>query len=470
MTAAEQPPLFFPAATEAEATARILALTGVKSRTRGEKRALVALRDALGLDLDMTKTGSAFGRAIAEARQVEWDAPKYTKRTQVTLEGLNALLEGAGHAFAAGAAQRVAESIPTTLTGPGWAKFVPARNKLEAVTRIASLTNSPAEWLGPGGKEHKSALTNLADRLLPGVPLDTSSKHRLGASLAHALGVPWSKDDYESTGQTLTLDGLNAILAGAERKLGLLGQDPLSFTAEAEGDALVAALYSHWAKGEAWDVKSTLVQMRDEDIKGYNQNQWQGFYFESVAVRVLNETFGQVPNPPQSKFGNCTFDYRLNHVWDMKAHAESQVTGDRVTKGRAEVILNDEQATRQCIDIQGLGFVMLNGQAVMDVDQALKVWHDEFKVGNGLHLRDERNTDRSQTLKMAFKPLSIEAFWFPNTPALDSAIASGAMAVGSQGRQRPKPGQRQGAPRRPKFQMNVNKTRAGGWRIARQDW
>ena len=62
MTAAEQPPLFFPAATEAEATARILALTGVKSRTRGEKRALVALRDALGLDLDMTKTGCATTR------------------------------------------------------------------------------------------------------------------------------------------------------------------------------------------------------------------------------------------------------------------------------------------------------------------------------------------------------------------------------------------------------------------------
>ena len=45
--------------------------------------------------------------------------------------------------------------------------FQPARSKIEAVTRIAALTNAPKEWLGPGGKEHKSVLINLADRLLP---------------------------------------------------------------------------------------------------------------------------------------------------------------------------------------------------------------------------------------------------------------------------------------------------------------
>ena len=41
-------------------------------------------------------------------------------------------------------------------------EFVPARNKLEVVARISNLTNSGPETLGPGSKEHKSVVLNLA--------------------------------------------------------------------------------------------------------------------------------------------------------------------------------------------------------------------------------------------------------------------------------------------------------------------
>ena len=44
-------------------------------------------------------------------------------------------------------------------------EFIPAKNKLEAVARISFLTNSGPEDLGPGSKERKSVLTNLANGL-----------------------------------------------------------------------------------------------------------------------------------------------------------------------------------------------------------------------------------------------------------------------------------------------------------------
>ena len=46
----------------------------------------------------------------------------------------------------------------------GWWQldFVPARNKLEVVARISNLTNSGPEYLGPGSKERRSVLFNLA--------------------------------------------------------------------------------------------------------------------------------------------------------------------------------------------------------------------------------------------------------------------------------------------------------------------
>ena len=88
---------------------------------------------------------------------------------------------------------------------------------MEVVTRIAALTDAPKETLGPGSKERKSVLVNLADRL--GLNVDfKASKPDLGAQIAEALGVEW---DYTcwSAGHTLTLVGLNNILFGAERRV-----------------------------------------------------------------------------------------------------------------------------------------------------------------------------------------------------------------------------------------------------------
>ena len=50
--------------------------------------------------------------------------------------------------------------------------FVPATNKLEVVNRISNLTNSGNETLGPGSKEKKSVVINLAAGL--DIPFSTT--------------------------------------------------------------------------------------------------------------------------------------------------------------------------------------------------------------------------------------------------------------------------------------------------------
>ena len=60
-------------------------------------------------------------------------------------------------------------------------------------------------------------LLNPAHSLFPDQQLDESSKTKLGRSLADELGVPWTDTSY-STGYSISLEGLNLILAGAERQ------------------------------------------------------------------------------------------------------------------------------------------------------------------------------------------------------------------------------------------------------------
>lgn len=94
---------------------------------------------------------------------------------------------------------------------------VEAQSKLEAVARLSALAGSEPERLGPGSKERKSVLVNLADGL--GITIDAGAdKVGVAAQLTAALGVPWAEGCW-STGQTITLAGLNRILEGAEREV-----------------------------------------------------------------------------------------------------------------------------------------------------------------------------------------------------------------------------------------------------------
>lgn len=463
------PAAFVAAETVEEALARIYALTGATPQSRGEKRALVALRDALGLDVDVVRTNAVMAEHLAHALDIRWFPGEFTERNKVNLKGLNALLRGAYGAYSRGGLTPVPMTGAPELTGSEWANFTPAVSKIEAVTRIAELTDSPPEWLGPGSKEHKSVLVNLADRALPGVPLDRSSKTRMARDIADALGVGWGDDCY-STGETISLKGLNTILAGAERKLGRLGSDAAApSTAEAEGAALAAALFDGW-RGEPWDGRRCVLWMKDEGFRGYNDNEWQGWYYEARGRQILNSAFRPQSSPPRSKYGNTVFDYRLGRVWDLKAHTAQQFFPEsaRMVNGGSNMILNDAEAIRECVAEQGVGFLVLCGRAEMDEGGSFVEWHRAFKAGQA-KVQARSNSGKSRTRKAGFLPLSVEAFWIPNTQSLKAAIAAGQLFVRAQGRQPPRgPGQ-VGAPRADKFHMNVSRARQS-LRVACYEW
>jgi hypothetical protein len=466
----EDQQFYFPAETEAEAIERIFALTGrAPDETRGEKRALVALRDALDLDVDLVRTNAMLGREIAVRLDVAWEAEHFTVKNKVNLDGLNALLEGATDARRRGSLQRLKNAVPDELTGPQWSEFRPARSKIEAVTRIAALTNSPREWLGPGGKEHKSVLINLADRLLPDADINMSSKTKMAASIAQELGVPWT-DRCESTGYTISLPGLNMILAGAERRLGLLGSevsDALA-TPEDEGNAMAAALLA--GLPQHWDGRKAVNWLADRGLRGANDNEWQGFYGEERAKLVLSRAFTPSDHPPRVRYGNTVFDYALNFVWDIKVHTELQIYSDSRTKaGKNETLLNDERATRACIAEQGLGFLIVSGAALMDATGEFVGWHRKFKFAQAGKHPAPSNSGESRIRKSGFTPMHAEAFWVPNAEALDAAILAGRLRVKPIGRQPPSAEGGKGSPRKDKFEMKMRQAREG-IRVARYDF
>lgn len=452
-----QPRSHRPASSAAEAILRLHTLTGTAPSTRGEKRALVALSDAMGLYAEMTVTTARLGEVIASAFDIPWTAELHTHKNTVTLEGLNHLLEAATDARRVGALRPLPPKATATLVGIEWAGFQPAISKIEAVTRIAALTGAPRETLGPGSKERKSVLTNLADRLLPGVALDWSTKTRLGRSLAEALEVGWT-DECSSTGETISLLGLNTILAGAERRLGKLGSSlatSMVADAEAEGDALAAALASEIQRWP-WDGRDAVTWLRSNGLRGANDNEWQGFYFEARAILTLERLFPPPADPPRAQFGATTFDYTLYRAWDLKAHTAVQQfpTEGRETREPSTVVLNDQEAIRTSVAEQGLGFIIMSGTAVMDEDGEFVEWQREQKALAGVKTA-RSNSGRSRMRKAAFVPTQIECFWIPDIPTLDAAIAAGALKHQSQGRQAPVGDAATGRERRPKYSMNL---------------
>ena len=471
-----QPIVFFPAASIDEAVARIFALTGAApSGTRGEKRAVVALRDALGLDVDLARTNVVMGRAVAESLDVAWH-PSFENRNRLTLTGLNALLRGATAAYERREFTRLVGGLPEGLDGAEWVDFVPARSKIEAVNRISNLTGSGPEWLGPGSKEHKSVLVNLARGLAPHLDVGLS-KTKLGAALAGAFNAPWGPT-CESTGETISLAGLNVLLAGAERRLGRLGKDRslMLGTPEQEASALVAALADGWrakiqpdgGKRVVWDGRQCIRWMLDQGVSsGPYQNVWLGFYWESRGRVLLNEAFTPNPEPRKLNYGGVPFDYSLNYVWDMKAHTRTwrNPMSGKLKAGQVHAPLNDGEAMDSCIADQGLGFLIVSGMAIEDSDGAFLDWHRALKTANHVTTKPS-NSGRSRRRKAAFEPLRILAVFFPSSDAFDIAKVSGQIQGFPQGKQAPRRAGEFGLPRRPKYKLHVARAVEGKYLAA----
>ncbi|MFW2512226.1 hypothetical protein ACNI3K_00425 [Demequina sp. SO4-13] len=447
---------FAPALSVSEAEVRMNGLAGgVVVKTRGPKRALRSLAHALEVDVPVHLTNGTLGALLADALGIAWPRRAATQSDQVTLAGLNALLEAADDYFRSHPLPR-SSVLPQQFTGPLWEWFTPARSKLEAVNRISSLTRSGPEELGPGGKERKSVLTNL----VVGADLHvdrTLSKVDLGQAVADALGVVWT-DTCGSTGYTITLEGLNVVLGGAER----LCRDRYGHRTDApdvEAQQLLGILHGEFA-GDTWDARTAVVQMRDDGYRQWRQTEWPGWYFEYRGLRALHDALGPRPTDgPSQTHGSTTFDYAYRYVWDLKTHTDASlwIPSGKRTPGRPAAPLNDRAAVDVCAADTGIGFVVLGGEATFDETGEFYTWHRETTRPAKGHLPVRSNANWSRARKMRFRPNVLTAYRFDDTRAVSAAILGGGLSVMSQGRQARIGDETEGAPRPPKYALNLEK-------------
>jgi hypothetical protein len=431
---------FLPARSKLEAVTRISATTHSPPETLGpgskeRKSVLVNLATGLEIEVNTKADKPALGEQIACGLHMVWGADCWSSGQTITLIGLNRLLEGAER-----------EVKHREVQEPAVVTFVPARSKLEAVSRISALTDAPAETLGPGSKERKSALVNLASGL--GLTIDArKNKPEVGAQIASALGATWDGGCW-STGQTITLIGLNRLLEAGQREVERLHGSLLRGlfrTAREEAAAILEALALVIPR--QMEGRSCVRQMLEAEYSQWAQDEWAAFFFEFVGLPALVNAFSGGP----VSFENTIFDYGLNQVWDFKLHA--------AVSGAAP--LNAMHAIDACLAAgRGLGFIVLSGETKYD-DGEFRQWLRELRAAQGKKAA-LRNAPPSyvRKSKARFTPTKLEVFYFADAEALEGARNTGVLTVMNQGRQS------SGASRRPKYGLNLAKARAAGLVLA----
>lgn len=309
-------------------------------------------------------------------------------------------------------------------------EFVPARNKLEAVARISNLTNSGPETLGPGSKERKSVLTNLARGLNFDVD-ESDSKQELAAKIAQRLGKAWTPD-CESIGQTITLKGLNLLLEAATIRLSrlIIRQESTSILEETRQLSEIVHQYTP----RIMDGVAAIKEMKEAEFSRWALTEWQGQFFEFKVRPHLINNLGGGP----VKVGRTEFDYALSFVWDMKVHSSQGQNGKKSSSGCQ---LNDGFSMELAIKEGGLGLIVLSG--IPSYDWEFTKWFKEF-----------RNTSTSQPrrpLKRAFTPEKVDYFFIPNSERFKEALAKKQIQIFKQGRQQ------SGHSRNYKYALNLRK-------------
>jgi hypothetical protein len=418
-------------------------LTGRRPESLGpgskeRKSALTNLAADLELDVDFRANKPMLGSQMAYRLGKTWDESCWSAGSTITLEGLNRILTGAEARIAA-QRRTLQPSLFEPVSTPS-RDFAPARSKLEAVTRISALTSSPPEELGPGSKERKTVLVNLASGL--GLNVGTAAnKPEMGDLIARSLDVEWD-DACWSAGHTITLEGLNRLLAGAERRLSYRrGRAGLFYSAAEEGPALLSALRQ--TLPAVWDGPTCVAEMQRAEYSQWAQDEWAAFYFEYLGLPALVNAFGGGPR----KFANTRFDYSLGHPWDLKVHM--------APSGSAP--LNDQVAMTEALDAgAGVGFLVLTGDVEYDEGQ-FRAWQKEFRAQHGKAAKARTSPPKYvRKSKRRFEPRMVEAFFVKDRSALHAALANGSMTIMRQGKQT------SGAPRPPKYAIDLVKARFFG--------
>lgn len=312
-------------------------------------------------------------------------------------------------------------------------EFVPARNKLEVVARISNLTHSGPETLGPGSKEHKSVVLNLARGMGLAVS-ENETKQGIASRIVQTSGRKWT-DDCESVGQTITLVGLNLILQTGFEYFGKLNsyQSPIEMTLEEELKRISEVVMEKTPR--LMDGVEAIHEMKEAEFSQWRATEWQGFYFE---FKVRPELITRLGGGPK-KIGSTSFDYALNRTWDMKVHSTSTRHGKR---SELNCALNDAESMRIAVAQGGVGLMILSGEPTYDWD--FTRWHKKFRSGS-----DE---EPKKALKKSFKSERMDFFFIPTLSRLEEALESGEFALFKQGKQPT------GEARKVKYSLNFNKS------------
>ena len=316
--------------------------------------------------------------------------------------------------------------------------FTPAKTKLEAVNRISALTHSGPETLGPGSKERKSVLVNLATKL--GAAPVEATKIELGRWIAEQLGGEWDRRHF-SSGYTITLTGLNNLLHLATQHF----SGPHT-SALLEANALVAGAAEAFKRGDVeWDQapfdgRTCVEEMFAAEYRNRNQTEWFAWYAEFKVLPYYAAKFKGGP----VTIGNTEFDYQGTRTWDLKVHSFD---------GKADrTPLNDQYSIDLAATEGGVGFIVVNTVPDFTGEDDFYRWHMGMR---GKVVKDRKPNSRK--LKVAHTITSIEAYYFDDTDAIERAIDKGAIKVFNQGRQQ------DGSPRKPKYEMDMARAREHGY-------
>ena len=198
---------------------------------------------------------------------------------------------------------------------------------------------------------------------------------------------------------------------------------------------------------QVWDGRKCILELKEAHYN-WKQLEWIGWYFEYKARSVLINTIGGEIGPT---FGNTTFDYKKEFVWDFKSHPVNST-------GHPWAIMNDCEAVQSCIqDYHGLGFVIALGNAIYnDEDQSFKIWHDKLKGGKSKYeLERIKRGARSRKRKTSFELSDYLVLFFSKKKHIEKALEDGWLRYFQKGMRNA-----DGSPRRAKYQLNIDAVRS----------
>lgn len=191
------------------------------------------------------------------------------------------------------------------------------------------------------------------------------------------------------------------------------------------------------------DGREAILELQRTGSTHWRQTEWIGFWFEEAAAPALRQKLTGKPGP---RYGNTTFDYQRDYVWDLKAHPVYRASGAL----NSPMICNDQDAVDACIrQWGGLGFVIVHGHAVFDSTGQFKLWHDSLKrtVSNYEMERVARGAP-SRVRKTALRLDRIQAVFFPSVAELTLGLRHGWVKGFQEGMRNSN-----GAPRRAKYAL-----------------